>query len=73
MNLLWCKVDVSGLGYQNSSHSDGCTCWDDRSKWEIYNEKIHKHAHSVHNLKVIRMYLAHGNIFENVGFPKEMR
>ena len=24
-------------------------CWDDRSKWEIYNEKIYKHAHSVHN------------------------
>ena len=23
-------------------------CWDDRSKWEIYNEKIHKHAHSVY-------------------------
>ena len=47
-------------------------CWDDRSKWEIYNEKIHRHAHSVHNSKVIRVCLARGNI-ENVGFPKETR
>ena len=46
-------------------------CWDDRSKWEIYNEKIHKRAHSVHNSKVIRTCLARGNIFENVGFPKK--
>ena len=49
------------------------TCWDDRSKWEIYNEKIHKRAHSVHNSKVIKTCLARGNIFENVGFPKETR
>ena len=27
----------------------------------------------VHNSKVLRMCLAYGNIFENVGFPKEMR
>ena len=36
---------------------------------EIYNEKIHKRARSVHNSKVIRTCLARGNIFENVGFP----
>ena len=48
-------------------------CWDDRSKWEIYNEKIHKRAHSVHNSKVIRTGLARGNIFENVRFPIESR
>ena len=48
-------------------------CWDDRSKWEIYNEKIHKHAHSVQNSKVIRTCLARGKIFENVGFFKETR
>ena len=40
---------------------------------EIYNEKIHKRAHSVHNSKVIRTCLARGKIFENVGFPKETR
>ena len=27
-------------------------CWDERRKWEIYNEKIYKRAQSVHNLKV---------------------
>ena len=48
-------------------------CWDDRSKWEIYNEKIHKCAHNVHNSEVIRTCLTCGNIFENVGFPKETR
>ena len=48
-------------------------CWDDRSKWEMHNEKIHKRAHSVHNSKAIRTCLAHENIFENVGFPKETR
>ena len=32
-------------------------CWDDRSKWEIYNEKIHKRAHSVHNSKDMMMIL----------------
>ena len=48
-------------------------CWDDRSKWEIYNEKIHRRLHSVHNSKVIRTCLARGNIFENAGFPKETR
>ena len=37
-------------------------CWDDRSKWEIYNEKIDKHAHSVQNSKVIRTCLARGKI-----------
>ena len=42
-------------------------CWDDRSKWEIYNEKIDKHAHSVQNSKVIRTCLARGKILENVG------
>ena len=40
---------------------------------EIYNEKIDKRAHSVHNSKVIRTCLARGNLFENVGFPKETR
>ena len=45
-------------------------CWDDRSKWEIYNEKIDKHAHSVQNSKVIRTCLARGKILENVGFFK---
>ena len=39
----------------------------------MYNEKIHKRAHNVHNSKVIRMCLARGKIFENVGFPKETR
>ena len=34
---------------------------------------MHKCAHSVHNSKVIRTCLTCGNIFENVGFPKEMR
>ena len=29
--------------------------------------------HSVHNLKVLRTCLARGNIFENIGFPKETR
>ena len=48
-------------------------CWDDRSKWEIYNEKIDKHAHSVQNSKVIRTCLARGKILENVGFFKETR
>ena len=48
-------------------------CWDDRRKLKIYNEKIHKHAHSVQNPKVIRTCLACGKIFENVRFPKEMR
>ena len=48
-------------------------CWDDRSKWEIYNEKMDKHAHSVQNSKVIRMCLARGKILENVGFFKETR
>ena len=43
------------------------------AKWEIYNEKIHKRVHCVHNSKVIRMCLACGNIFENVKFPKETR
>ena len=38
------------------------------------NEKYTtKCGHSVHNLKVIRTCLARGNIFENVGFPKETR
>ena len=40
---------------------------------EIYNEKIHKRAHSVQNSKVIRTCLVRGKIFENVGFPKETR
>ena len=48
-------------------------CWDDRSKWEIYNEKIDEHAHSVQNSKVIRTCLARGKILENVGFFKETR
>ena len=47
--------------------------WDDRSKWEIYNEKILKRPHSVHNSKVIRTCLARGNIFENVGFAKKRK
>ena len=40
---------------------------------EIYNEKIHKRAQSVHNSKAIGTCLARGKIFENVGFPKETR
>ena len=40
---------------------------------EKYTTKRYKYAHSVHNLKVLRTCLAHGNIFENVGFPKETR
>ena len=40
---------------------------------EIYDEKIQKRAHSVHNSKVIRTCLARGKIFENVGFSKETR
>ena len=36
-------------------------------------QKIHKHAHSVHNSKVIRTCLPRGKIFENVRFPKEMK
>ncbi len=41
---------------------------------EIYNEKIYKRAHSVHNSKVIiRTCLARGKIFENVRFLKETR
>ena len=39
----------------------------------IYNERLHNGTHSVHNSKVIRMCLARGNIFENVGFPKGTR
>ena len=38
-----------------------------------YTMKRYKHAHSVHNSKVLRTCLAHGNIFKNVGFPKETR
>ena len=72
MNISWCKVDVnvSGLGYEIVHISMG-DCWDDRSKWEIYNEKINKHAHSVQNSKVIRTCLARGKILENVGFFKK--
>ena len=44
-----------------------------RANKEIYNEKIRKRAHSVHNSKVIRTCLSRGKIFENVGFPKETR
>ena len=40
---------------------------------EIYNEKIQKFAHCVHNAKVMGTCLARGKIFENVGFPKETR
>ena len=40
---------------------------------EKYNENIHKHAHNVHNPKVIRTSLARGNIFENAVFSKETR
>ena len=40
---------------------------------EIYNERIHKRAHSVQNSKVIRTCPARGKVFENVGFPKETR
>ena len=40
---------------------------------QIYNKKIYKRAYSVYNSKVIRMCLALGRIFENVGFPKETR
>ena len=42
-------------------------CWDDRSKWGIYNENIDENAHSIQNSKVIR------KILENVGFFKETR
>ena len=40
---------------------------------QIYNEKMHESAQSLHNSKVVRTCLARGNIFENVGFPKETR
>ena len=40
---------------------------------EKYTTKSYKYAQSVHNLKVLRTYLARGNIFENVVFPKETR
>ena len=46
-------------------------CWDDRSKKEIYNEKIHKRAHSVNNLKVIRKCLARGKYLKMLDFPKK--
>ena len=34
-------------------------CWYDMNQWEIYNEKIHKRRHRIHNSKVIRTCLAH--------------
>ena len=40
---------------------------------EKYTTKRYKRAHSVLYLKVLRTCLARGNIFENVGFPKETR
>ena len=40
---------------------------------EKYTTKRYKYAHSVHNSKVLRTCLARGNIFENVGFPKEIK
>ena len=40
---------------------------------EKFTMKRFKCAHNVHNSKELRMCLAHGNIFENVGFPKETR
>ena len=81
MNSLWSEVDVKRFGFITYHqdldikivHIAMDACWDDWSKWEIYNEKVHKRAHSVHNSKVIRMCLACGNIFENFGFPKETR
>ena len=39
MNLLWCKVDVKRFGFSNH-HQDLDACWDNRSKWKVYNEKI---------------------------------
>ena len=74
MNLLWCKVDANIFGFSNHHqdldikivHIAMDACWDDRSKWEIYNEKIHKRARSVHYSKVLRTCLARGNIVENM-------
>ena len=40
---------------------------------EKYTTKRYKCAHNVHNSKELRMCLARENIFENVGFPKEMK
>ena len=34
----------------------------------MYTTKRYKRAHSVLNLKVLSVCLAHGTIFENVGF-----
>ena len=39
----------------------------------MHTMKKYKRAHSIHNLKVLRICLAHGNKFENVGFFKETR
>ncbi len=76
MNLLRCKVDVEGFGF--SKHRQDIDirrvyitmdAWQDNwSKWKVCNEKIHKRADSVHNLKVSRTCLARGNIFENDGY-----
>ena len=40
---------------------------------EKYTTKKYKCAHSIRNSKELRMCLTRGNIFENVGFPKETR
>ena len=40
---------------------------------EKYRTKRYKRTHSVHHSKVLKPCLPRGNIFENVGFPKETR
>ena len=40
---------------------------------KMHTMKRYKRAHSIRNLKILSMCLAHGKIFENVGFFQETR